>query len=162
MLNTLNDPNIVNSNWLQLLAIFFAFIYEKFGDAIMGMAGGGAMYFFLYQRARDKAEKSGNPMKFKFRMGSFLISAGMGAFIAYIFGSLVPDFTGRDAIIGIIGLISYQIMAVIESNALQYIVDRWVNTGTNLEYRKNRKDVPRRRRKIPDDYHEDETNIDNT
>lgn len=100
-----------------------------FKDSLLGFIGGALMYLFIYQKNNYKAELKNEESRFKFRFSSLIISALLGSFIAYICGNIIPpDLKFRDSIIGLSGLLSYQIMALIESSAMKYILNRWVNT----------------------------------
>lgn len=109
-------------------------VYIKLWDAIkdlaIGAIGGMVGYLLDYitaQRKRDNGEK----VVFVFRYTSLFINMILGAFVAHIVGDVLNEDFGdyRNAIIGLSGVTSYQILIVAESKFANYIVDKVIKKG---------------------------------
>lgn len=104
------DPN--NHNQFIVYLIMFK-------EVILGVVGGLVAYLFDY----SKAKRSGD--KFEFSVGSMLINMALGAFVAYLVGTVVPvDMLYRDAIVGVSGVTAYQILLITESNFPKWLASK--------------------------------------
>lgn len=105
------DPNQFNYYWVALL---------MFKDVLLGLIGGLISYLFDY----SKAKRNGNEA-FIFRTSSMVINMALGAFVGYIVGTLLPaDTAGRDAIIALSGVTSYNILLIAESKFAVWLFER--------------------------------------
>ena len=112
----MNDPNVQNA---------FMVYFIMFKEIILGFIGGAIAYLFDYSKAKR------NSKPFSFSISSMFINMALGAFVAYMVGTVIPvETTGRDAIIGISGVTAYQILLVAESNFAKWIFNRLTGTGT--------------------------------
>lgn len=117
-----SDPNNVNAFWLTLIL---------FKDVLLGLIGGAISYLFDFSRAK----RQGNG--FAFQVSSMVINMCLGAFVAYIVGSLIPiDTAGRDAIVGMSGVTSYQILLIAESRFATWIFNKI--TGDDVKHKKEK------------------------
>lgn len=90
---------------------------DMFKDIFLGAIGGIVAYLFDYK----KAKKDGNSA-FIFSFPSLLINMFLGMFVAYSVGTFIPlDVVGRDAFIGGAGFVSFPILLVAESRAVNYL-----------------------------------------
>lgn len=117
------EPDNLNIFWLTIL---------MFKDVLLGVVGGAIAYLFDFSKAR----RDGNA--FAFQVSSMLINMALGGFVAYMVGSIVPaDTTGRDAIIGLTGVTSYQILLLAESKFATWIFHKI--TGEKIEDHQEKK-----------------------
>ncbi len=102
-----NDFNYI---WLVLL---------MFKDVFLGLVGGLVAYLFDYK----KADKEGRATIFK--VSGVIINMALGAFVGYVMGTLLPlDTTGRDAIVALSGVTSYNILLLAESRFATWVFDK--------------------------------------
>ena len=88
-------------------------------DVLLGGLGGVAAYMFDYSRQKKQLEEV------RWSNSAMFINLFLGAFVAYSFGTAIPeDVSGRDGIIGFIGVSSYAIMGIIESRFARIIIER--------------------------------------
>ena len=122
----LSDPN--NHN-------IFMIYFIMFKEIILGFTGGAIAYLFDYSKAKRNGDS------FTFSIGSMFINMALGAFVAYMVGTVIPlETVGRDAIIGMSGVTAYQILLLAESNFAKWVFNKL--TGTNSEKEKEKdKDV---------------------
>jgi len=86
-----------------------------FKDAWLGVVGGGVAYLLDY----SKAKRSGDH-EFTFMYTSMFVNMTLGAFVAHMTGSVLPsDFEYRDAVVGVSGVLAYQILLFIQSDGLE-------------------------------------------
>lgn len=105
-----SDPN--NNN-------MFVVYFLMFKEIILGFVGGAVAYLFDY----SKAKRNGN--SFTFSISSMLINMALGAFVAYMVGTVIPlETMGRDAIIGMSGVTAYQILLLAESNFAKWVFNK--------------------------------------
>ena len=89
-------------------------------DVLLGMAGGAIAYLFDYSRAK----REGN-VQFTFMFSSMIINVLLGAFVAYVVGSMIPlDTYGRDAMVGLSGVTAYNIILLAESKFASWLVEK--------------------------------------
>lgn len=105
-------------------------LWDDTKDILIGAIGGMIGYLLDYitaQRKRDNGEK----VIFIFRYTSLFINMILGAFVAHIVGDILNEDFGdyRNAIIGLSGVTSYQILIVAESKFANYIVDKVLKKG---------------------------------
>lgn len=109
----LKEPNNINMIWLAVL---------MFKDIFLGLIGGAIAYLFDFSKARK------NGKEFSFQISAMLINMAFGAFVAYVIGSMIPiETAGRDAIIGMSGVTSYQILLLVESRYAMWIFNKLTN-----------------------------------
>ena len=114
----INNGNDFNYFWVLLL---------MFKDILLGLVGGLISYLFDY----SKAKKNGNE-EFIFRVSGMVINMALGAFVGYVIGTLLPiETTGRDAIIALSGVTSYNILLLAESRFAVWIFERVTGKGTS-------------------------------
>ena len=114
----INSGNDFNYFWVLLL---------MFKDILLGLVGGLISYLFDY----SKAKKNGNE-EFIFRVSGMVINMSLGAFVGYVIGTLLPiETTGRDAIIALSGVTSYNILLLAESRFAVWIFERVTGKGTS-------------------------------
>lgn len=95
-------------------------IIDNFKDAMLGGVGGLVAYLYHFSNSRKKDSS------IKLDKVSFLINGVVGAFVAYSFGSIVPDsYEYRDAVIGSIGVAGFGIMGAIETKVVDNIFSRF-------------------------------------
>lgn len=113
----IKEPDNLNAIGLTIL---------MFRDIMLGLVGGAVAYLFDFSRAKREENA------FRFQISSMLINMILGAFVAYMVGTLIAqDTTGRDAIVGISGVTSYQILLVAESRFVTWIVKKM--TGETMD-----------------------------
>ena len=106
----INGGNEFNYYWIMLL---------MFKDVLLGLLGGLIAYLFDYK----KADKEGRAAIFK--VSGVVINMALGAFVGYVMGTLLPlDTTGRDAIIALSGVTSYNILLLAESRFATWVFDK--------------------------------------
>ena len=114
----INNGNDFNYFWVIIL---------MFKDIFLGLVGGLISYLFDY----SKAKKNGNE-EFIFRVSGMIINMSLGAFVGYVIGTLLPiETTGRDAIIALSGVTSYNILLLAESRFAVWIFERVTGKGTS-------------------------------
>ena len=114
----INNGNDFNYFWVIIL---------MFKDEFLGLVGGLISYLFDY----SKAKKNGNE-QFIFRVSGMVINMALGAFVGYVIGTLLPiETTGRDAIIALSGVTSYNILLLAESRFAVWIFERVTGKGTS-------------------------------
>ena len=114
----INSGNDFNYFWVLLL---------MFKDILLGLVGGLISYLFDY----SKAKRNGNE-EFIFRVSGMVINMSLGAFVGYVIGTLLPiETTGRDAIIALSGVTSYNILLLAESRFAVWIFERVTGKGTS-------------------------------
>ena len=117
------EPMINNGNDFN----YFWVIILMFKDIFLGLVGGLISYLFDY----SKAKKNGNE-EFIFRVSGMVINMSLGAFVGYVIGTLLPiETTGRDAIIALSGVTSYNILLLAESKFAVWIFERVTGKGTS-------------------------------
>jgi len=88
-------------------------------DVSLGLSGGAVAYMFDYMRARRAGDD------FAFRLSSMIVLMLLGAFVAYLVGSVLDNGTyGRDAIIGLSGVTAYNIIGLAESKFAEWVLDK--------------------------------------
>ena len=93
-------------------------------DVILGALGGVVAYLFDY----SKASRCNTP--FKFLLSSMIINMMLGAFVAYLTGSLFDsDFKYRDAMVGLSGVTAYNILLLAESKFAEALINRFMKGG---------------------------------
>lgn len=98
----------------------FLYLASSLKDVLLGMAGGLVAYLFDYSRARRNGDKD-----FVFMFSSMFINIILGAFVAYVVGTLIPtDVVYRDAMIGFSGVTAFQIILLAESRFASWIIDK--------------------------------------
>ena len=117
------EPMINNGNDFNYLWV----IVLMFKDIFLGLVGGLISYLFDY----SKAKRNGNE-EFIFRVSGMVINMSLGAFVGYVIGTLLPiETTGRDAIIALSGVTSYNILLLAESRFAVWIFERVTGKGTS-------------------------------
>ena len=117
------EPMINNGNEFN----YFWVIILMFKDIFLGLVGGLISYLFDY----SKAKRNGNK-EFIFRVSGMVINMSLGAFVGYVIGTLLPiETTGRDAIIALSGVTSYNILLLAESRFAVWIFERVTGKGTS-------------------------------
>ena len=117
------EPMINNGNDFN----YFWVIVLMFKDVLLGLVGGLISYLFDY----SKAKRNGNE-EFIFRVSGMIINMSLGAFVGYVIGTLLPiETTGRDAIIALSGVTSYNILLLAESRFAVWIFERVTGKGTS-------------------------------
>ena len=117
------EPMINNGNDFN----YFWVIILMFKDIFLGLVGGLISYLFDY----SKAKRNGNE-EFIFRVSGMVINMSLGAFVGYVIGTLLPvETTGRDAIIALSGVTSYNILLLAESRFAVWIFERVTGKGTS-------------------------------
>ena len=117
------EPMINNGNDFN----YFWVIILMFKDIFLGLVGGLISYLFDY----SKAKRNGNE-EFIFRVSGMVINMALGAFVGYVIGTLLPiETTGRDAIIALSGVTSYNILLLAESRFAVWIFEKVTSKGTS-------------------------------
>ncbi len=89
-------------------------------DVLLGAIGGVVAYLLDYSKAKREGDNS-----FTFMMGSMLVNMALGAFVAYIIGSMLDSaFQFRDAIIGLSGVTAYNLLLLAESKFAEVLIER--------------------------------------
>jgi len=98
--------------------ILFTYIV-LFKDIVLGALGGMIVYLFDY----SKAKRMNIPFTFMF--SSMIVNMALGAFVAYIVGTVIPMGTyARDAMVGLSGVTAYNILMLAESRFAGLIMDK--------------------------------------
>lgn len=114
----MSNGNDFNYFWVLLL---------MFKDILLGLVGGLISYLFDY----SKAKRNGNE-EFIFRVSGMVINMSLGAFVGYVIGTLLPiETTGRDAIIALSGVTSYNILLLAESRFAVWVFDKVTGKDTS-------------------------------
>ena len=117
------EPMISNGNDFN----YFWVLLLMFKDILLGLVGGLISYLFDY----SKAKRNGNE-QFIFRVSGMVINMSLGAFVGYVIGTLLPiETTGRDAIIALSGVTSYNILLLAESRFAVWVFERVTGKGTS-------------------------------
>ena len=117
------EPMINNGNDFN----YFWVIILMFKDVFLGLVGGLISYLFDY----SKAKKNGNE-EFIFRVSGMIINMSLGAFVGYVIGTLLPiETTGRDAIIALSGVTSYNILLLAESRFAVWVFEKVIGKDTS-------------------------------
>ena len=105
-------------------------IFDSLKDILIGAIGGMIGYLLDYITAQKKKD-NGEKVIFIFRYTSLFINMILGAFVAHIVGDILNEDFGdyRNAIIGLSGVTSYQILILAESKFVNYIVDKVIKKG---------------------------------
>ena len=114
----INNGNDFNYFWVIIL---------MFKDIFLGLVGGLISYLFDY----SKAKRNGNE-EFIFRVSGMIINMSLGAFVGYVIGTLLPiETTGRDAIIALSGVTSYNILLLAESRFAVWVFEKVIGKDTS-------------------------------
>ena len=114
----INNGNDFNYFWVIIL---------MFKDILLGLVGGLISYLFDY----SKAKRNGNE-EFIFRVSGMVINMSLGAFVGYVIGTLLPiETTGRDAIIALSGVTSYNILLLAESRFAVWVFEKVIGKDTS-------------------------------
>ena len=114
----INNGNEFNYFWVIIL---------MFKDIFLGLVGGLISYLFDY----SKAKRNGNE-EFIFRVSGMVINMSLGAFVGYVIGTLLPiETTGRDAIIALSGVTSYNILLLAESRFAVWVFEKVIGKDTS-------------------------------
>lgn len=94
-------------------------LISNFKDAILGGGGGFVAYLYRYALIR-REDKSA-----KLDWVTFLINGIVGAFMAFALGDLIPPEWGiRDGAVGLIGVVGFTLMHVIETKFADKVVGK--------------------------------------
>ena len=109
------EKTMPNSSYIHYALQFV----DALKDIILGGFGGVVAYMYDYTR-----QKKANT-KIVWSNSAMAINAFLGGFTANAMGSFIPlDLTGRDGLIGFIGVSSYAILGLVESKFAKAITDR--------------------------------------
>ena len=87
-------------------------------EVLVGGTGGMIAYMVEYKRQKALIPEH------KWSSGTMVIHIFIGSFIAYIAGTfMAADMTYRDGLIGLIGLTSYSLVGLLESNFTRWAID---------------------------------------
>lgn len=87
-------------------------------EMLVGGTGGMIAYMVEYKRQKALVPEH------KWSSGGMIIHIFIGSFIAYIAGTfMAADMTYRDGLIGLIGLTSYSLVGLLESNFTKWAVN---------------------------------------
>ena len=87
-------------------------------EVLVGGTGGMIAYMVEYKRQKALIPEH------KWSSGTMVIHIFIGSFIAYIAGTfMAADMTYRDGLIGLIGLTSYSLIGLLESNFTKWAID---------------------------------------
>lgn len=87
-------------------------------EALVGGTGGMIAYMVEYKRQKTLVPEH------KWSSGTMVIHIFIGSFIAYIAGTfMAADMTYRDGLIGLVGLTSYSLIGLLESNFTKWAID---------------------------------------
>ena len=87
-------------------------------EVLVGGTGGMIAYMVEYKRQKALIPEH------KWSSGTMVIHIFIGSFIAYIAGTfMAADMTYRDGLIGLIGLTSYSLVGLLESNFTKWVID---------------------------------------
>lgn len=92
-----------------------------FKEALVGGIGGMVAYMVEYKRQKALIPEH------KWSSGTMVIHIFIGSFIAYIAGTfMTADMTYRDGLIGLVGLTSYSLVGLLESNFTKWVIDVFI------------------------------------
>ena len=87
-------------------------------EVLVGGTGGMIAYMVEYKRQKALIPEH------KWSSGTMVIHIFIGSFIAYIAGTfMAADMTYRDGLIGLIGLTSYSLVGLLESNFTKWAIE---------------------------------------
>ena len=87
-------------------------------EVLVGGTGGMIAYMVEYKRQKLTVPE------YKWSSGSMIIHIFIGSFVAYIAGTfMAADMTYRDGLIGLVGLTSYTLVGLLESNFTKWAID---------------------------------------
>ena len=87
-------------------------------EVLVGGTGGMIAYMVEYNRQKALVPEH------KWSSGSMVIHIFIGSFVAYIAGTfMAADMTYRDGLIGLVGLTSYSLVGLLESNFTRWAID---------------------------------------
>ena len=87
-------------------------------EVLVGGTGGMIAYMVEYKRQKALIPEH------KWSSGTMVIHIFIGSFIAYIAGTfMAADMTYRDGLIGLVGLTSYSLIGLLESNFTKWAID---------------------------------------
>ena len=87
-------------------------------EVLVGGTGGMIAYMVEYKRQKALVPEH------KWSSGGMIIHIFIGSFIAYIAGTfMAADMTYRDGLIGLIGLTSYSLVGLLESNFTKLAIE---------------------------------------
>lgn len=87
-------------------------------EVLVGGTGGMIAYMVEYKRQKLAVPEH------KWSSGSMVIHIFIGSFVAYIAGTfMAADMTYRDGLIGLVGLTSYTLVGLLESNFTKWAID---------------------------------------
>jgi len=123
-MNTINHDNL--NTFLQLFA------HVK--DIFLGLIGGVVAYLVKYRKEKEISIHTGQIIEFDFMI--LFTNMILGGFMSYLVGTLIdPHTTGRDFILGSVGISSYAIAIFIESKFAKIIIDKiFANLDPSIEY----------------------------
>ena len=89
-----------------------------FKEILVGGTGGMIAYMVEYKRQKALVPE------YKWSSGGMIIHIFIGSFVAYIAGTfMAADMTYRDGLIGLVGLTSYSLVGLLESNFTRWAID---------------------------------------
>ena len=95
-------------------------IASSLKDATVGGIGGLVAYLYHYSK-----NKTADPT-ITMDIAAFAINGIVGAFMSYCFGGAIPtDLAYRDGIVGIIGVVGFGLMGLIESKFISFLCKRF-------------------------------------
>ena len=87
-------------------------------EVLVGGTGGMIAYMVEYKRQKLAVPDH------KWSSGGMIIHIFIGSFVAYIAGTfMAADMTYRDGLIGLVGLTSYTLVGLLESNFTKWAID---------------------------------------
>lgn len=87
-------------------------------EVLVGGTGGMIAYMVEYKRKKALIPEH------EWSSGGMIIHIFIGSFIAYIAGTfMAADMTYRDGLIGLVGLTSYSLVGLLESNFTKWAID---------------------------------------
>lgn len=87
-------------------------------EVLVGGTGGMIAYMVEYKRQKALIPEH------EWSSGAMVIHIFIGSFIAYIAGTfMAADMTYRDGLIGLVGLTSYSLIGLLESNFTKWAID---------------------------------------
>ena len=87
-------------------------------EVLVGGTGGMIAYMVEYKRQKALVPEH------KWSSGGMIIHIFIGSFVAYIAGTfMAADMTYRDGLIGLVGLTSYSLVGLLESNFTRWAID---------------------------------------
>lgn len=87
-------------------------------EVLIGGTGGMTAYMVEYKRQKALVPD------YKWSSGSMIVHIFIGSFVAYVAGTfMAADMTYRDGLIGLVGLTSYSLVGLLESNFTRWAID---------------------------------------